>query len=81
MIVFSPGKWDMDSTPQHLVLRSILLVMEKLLEDEETQVHGVAIFEMFEDLTFMKVIQFTQSDLVKEGAGLKIMQVSSLAIY
>ena len=31
-------KWDMDRFPVELMLRSVFLVMDKLLEDEETQV-------------------------------------------
>lgn len=76
VIVFSPAKWDMDNVPQNLVMRTTLLVMERLLEDEETQVHGVAIFEMLRDLTFVKLIQFTQTDLARKGVGFKILQVS-----
>lgn len=54
-------------------------MLEKLLEDEETQVHGIAIFERMEDFTFMKMIRFTQSDLARKGDGLKILQVRMLA--
>ena len=46
------------------------------MEEEETQVHGIAIFQVYEELTFMKVVQFTQTDIAKKGTGLKIMQVS-----
>lgn len=66
----------METTPNNVVLRSMLLVMEKLMEEVETQVHGIAIFQVYEDLTFMKVMQFTQTDLAKKGTGLKIMQAS-----
>lgn len=31
-------KWEMDRFPAELMFRSVFLVMDKLLEDEETQV-------------------------------------------
>lgn len=38
VICIHPMKWDMDRFPVELMLRSVFLVMDKLLEDEETQV-------------------------------------------
>ena len=33
-----PRRWDIDNQPVWLIIRSLLIVLEELLEDEETQV-------------------------------------------
>lgn len=38
MICIHPVKWNMDRYEMELMIRTILLVVDKLLEDEETQV-------------------------------------------
>lgn len=38
VICIRPMKWEMDRFPAELMFRSVFLVMDKLLEDEETQV-------------------------------------------
>lgn len=33
-----PDRWDLEQFPPNLIIRSLMLIMEKLIEDEETQV-------------------------------------------
>lgn len=38
MISVQPAKWDMETHAPEIMIRTIVMVIEKLLEDEETQV-------------------------------------------
>ena len=117
--------WDMEQNPPERMLRTMLLVIDKLLEDEETQVregreegkrkgrnrecevkwrdqeresewvcvclsplrrwcliillqvHGIQLFEYFQDIDFGRVWKFAQSEPVQQGTFVKILQVTT----
>ncbi|XP_078585184.1 alpha-tocopherol transfer protein-like isoform X4 [Branchiostoma floridae x Branchiostoma japonicum] len=43
LIVFRPGKWDPAAWPIYDNARALILSMEKVIEDEETQVNGLMV--------------------------------------
>ena len=69
-----PDRWDMDEYPPHLMLRAGMLVLEKLLEDEETQVHGVCVFQCLGNASIVRFWQVAQLDYVRQGVMPKLIQ-------
>ncbi|XP_077869426.1 alpha-tocopherol transfer protein-like [Saccoglossus kowalevskii] len=43
IVIFRPGKWDPSEYPVQDLIKANLLTVEKLLEDEETQVNGIVL--------------------------------------
>lgn len=74
VICVSPDRWDMDEYPPQLMLRTIMLIMEKLIEDEETQVHGICIFQCVGNVDLFRVWRFTQLDIARKGILINLIQ-------
>jgi retinaldehyde-binding protein 1 len=81
VICIRPARWDMDRYQPGYVLRTVILIMEKLLENEETQIHGVSIFHYMQDLEFTTLWRFSQSEVVQKGTFFSILQVNELNIF
>ena len=47
VIVIQTSLWDPETIPPGDIVKTVLLLLDRLIEEEETQVHG---FELFEDL-------------------------------
>lgn len=63
-----PSRWDFVNIPQFDPYKTFLMVMEKLLEDEEVQVHGISIFDNLDGLSWRAVYAFLNTDVLKKGA-------------
>ncbi|XP_011407469.1 PREDICTED: retinaldehyde-binding protein 1-like [Amphimedon queenslandica] len=77
VVCIRPEKWDMEQDPAERMIRTVLLILDKLLEDEETQVHGIRVFEYFQGIEFGQLWKFSQTEAVKNGTFVKILQDST----
>ena len=75
VMVIRPSRWDRDVIGVEEVLKSVLVVLDKLLEEEETQVHGIAVFENLVDLSLVQVLQLVRSDRREKKLLLEMLQV------
>lgn len=71
-----PAKWDATTFPFVDNFRATLLVLEKLVEDEETQVHGFSVIYDFTDSCIMSMLSVTQSELITKGVLFELLQDS-----
>lgn len=71
-----PGKWDSDKVPFVDTFRATLLVLDKLVQDEETQVHGFSVIYDFTDASFMSMVKVAQSELITKGVLMELLQDS-----
>lgn len=71
-----PAKWDSATVPFVDNFRATLLVLEKLVEDEETQVHGFSVIYDFTNSCFMSMLRVAQSELVTKGVLIELLQES-----
>lgn len=71
-----PGKWDSANIPFVDNFRATLLVLDRLVEDEETQVHGFSVIYDFTDSSFMSMLKVAQSELITKGVLMELLQES-----
>lgn len=76
VLVARPNKWDMDTVRPEEILKALLVVLDKLLEEEETQVHGIVVFENFEGLPLVQILHLAKTEPIKKGVMLELIQVS-----
>lgn len=71
-----PGRWDSVNIPFVDNFRATLLVLDKLIQDEETQVHGFSVVYDFTGSSFMSVLKVAQSELITKGVLIELLQES-----
>lgn len=66
-----PSRWDVATMDPLQCCRVFFHVIDKLMEDEEAQVHGVSILDNIENSTLQKLYQFMRSEVWKLGIELQ----------
>lgn len=78
VVVIRPSRWDREAIEVEEVLKTVLVVLDRLLEDEETQVHGVTVFENLVGLSLLQVLQLVRSDREQKKLLLELLQVKNV---
>lgn len=63
-----PSRWDYVTIPPNDPYKTFLIILEKLLEDEEVQVHGISIFDNLEGSSWHLMYAFLRADILQKGA-------------
>lgn len=74
VICIYPGNWDTSSVPFLDNFHATFLVMDKLIQDEETQVHGFSILYDFTNSSFMSMLRVAQSEQITNGVLINLLQ-------
>jgi len=69
------GRVDFEITPFQHLLKMLLLIMDRLIEEEETQVHGVCLCQDLEGLSFMKMMSLVRREDFSRGIIFELLQV------
>ena len=76
VMIIRPSRWDRQLIGVEEVLKSVLVVLDRLLDEEETQIHGIAVFENLVGLSLVQVLQLVRSDRQEKKLLLEMLQVS-----
>lgn len=79
VLVARLSEWDLDTLTPGELMRTMLVLMDKLLEEEETQVNGICIIEDMEGMSFMQVIKLAQMEQMRDGLAIELIQVGLMA--
>lgn len=71
-----PARWEPASVPFTDNFRTMLLLLDKLIEEEETQVHGFSIINNLQNVPFSTIFQLSQTDHMRRGLFLELIQDS-----
>ena len=63
-----PSRWDYEQVPPNQPYKTFLLMLEKLVEDEEVQVHGLSIFDDMGGMSWHLAYAFVSSEELQRGA-------------
>lgn len=69
-----PSRWDPEVIPFDDYFRTVLLLLHKLIEDEENQIHGVSILNNLEGIPFYTVFKLSQTRYVQKGMFIRLLQ-------
>ena len=72
-----PAYLDLEKISSGDVVKTVLLILDKLIEDEETQVHGFVLLEDLTDVGLYKMMQVAGMEHFKRGVLFELIQVSN----
>ena len=75
ILVARIGGFDLEEYPIEDILKMMLVVLDNLIEEEETQVHGIILCEDLSELTFFKMMSLIRKEQVSKGMMLELVQV------
>ena len=74
VICLFPNCWDYENVPFGENFKTVMLIMDKLIEDEETQVNGIAIFNNLEGVSFYQIMKLVQTEQMQKGMIFELLQ-------
>lgn len=75
VLVLQSGRWDMLAMPIGDVMKTVLLILDKLIEEEEAQVHGFAFIEDLSGADFFKLMHMARLEQQLKGILFELIQV------
>ena len=69
-----PGNWNTSKVSFLDNFRATFMVLDKLIQDEMTQVHGFSILYDFTNSSFMSMFHAAQSEQIKNGVLIDLLQ-------
>ena len=74
VICLFPSRWDYQNTPFGDNFKTLLQILDKLIEDEENQVHGFTIFNNLDGLTFYAITHMVRTEHIQKGVLFELIQ-------
>ena len=81
VMCFKPSLWPMDQYPLTDLVRGLLMLLERLMEDEENQVHGLRFVYNFDGVSLYQMFTVARSDLARNGIMVELFQVAAWAVF
>ena len=75
VIVIRAALWDPVTMPPGDTVKTVLLLLDRLIEEEETQVHGFELFEDLDGVSFFNIFRISQNEYFRKGIMVELMQV------
>ena len=69
-----PQKWDYETVPFMDNFRATMLILDKLIEDEETQIHGISVVYNFEGTSFYSILKVAQLEHTQRAMLIELLQ-------
>lgn len=63
-----PSHWDYTTVCPNDPYKTFLMILEKLIEDEEVQVHGISIIDNMKSMSFSLAYAFLRAEHIQNGA-------------
>lgn len=74
VIHLRPERWDPESIQFQDNFRTMIMILDKLIEDEENQVHGISTLNNLHDVPFSTVFKISQTEQVRKGMFIEMVQ-------
>ena len=76
VLVARIGMLDLEQHPIENLMKMMLVILDHLIEDEETQVHGIVVCEDLGEMTFLQMMSMIRKEQVAKGMMMELIQVS-----
>ncbi len=74
VIILSPAHWDTQTVPFERNFKTLLLILDKLIEDEHNQIHGFVFINNLERVSLYTIVSLARTEHVKKGIFMELMQ-------
>ncbi len=81
VLVARLGMIDFSVLSIEMMMQMLLVILDKLIEDEEVQVHGIAFCEDLDGLSFMKMMEIARKEQVAKGMMFELIQVTTALMF
>ena len=75
VLVIRAVLWDPETMTPGESVKSVLLLLDRLIEDEETQVHGFELVEDLDGVSFYSVFRISRNEHMRKGILVELIQV------
>ncbi len=75
VLVANLGAFDLEEHPIEHMLKMMLVILDELIQDEETQVHGMVLCDDLAALTLYKMMVLARQEQVAKGLMMQLVQV------
>lgn len=75
VIVIRASLLDLEVMSPNVVLKSMLLILDQVLDDEETQVHGVVVVEDLAGFSLLDSLKLSSNEAFRKGITIELIQV------
>lgn len=76
VLLVRAGLLDLEQHPLENIVAMVLVILDHLIEDEETQVHGIVVCEDLAALTFLQMMSLIRKEQVAKGIMMELFQAS-----
>ena len=75
VLLFRASCLDFESMAPGHIIKAVLLILDQMLEDEETQVHGVMVIEDLNGFSFLATMKIAGNEAFRKGVMMELIQV------
>lgn len=75
IIVIRAGRVDFNKMKPGDMIRTMLLVLDRIIEDEATQVHGIMVLEDLNGFSLLSAMSLAGQEAVRKGIFIELIQV------
>ena len=80
MVVMRLGNFNFEEHPFQHLLKTMLVILDHLIQEEETQVHGIKMCHDMSDVTFLQIVNMVRQEPVAKGMMMELVQVRALLV-
>lgn len=74
VLVISPSRVDLDKISHADMFKALLLILDKLIESEEAQVHGLSVLQENEGVSLLHVMKVSASEFARSNILFELIQ-------
>ena len=74
VICLFPGRWDYQNTPFGDNYKTLLQILDKLIEDEENQIHGFTVLNNLDEISFYAITRLVRTEHIQKGVLFELIQ-------
>ena len=74
LLFLFPACWDYENVPFERNFKVLMLLLDKLIEDEETQVHGFTLVNNMKGASLYTVMNFARTEQIRKGVFIELIQ-------
>lgn len=76
-VVSVASRFDVHTTPTNDLIKALILMLDRMIEDEEMQVHGLSLIQDLQGISLSYTMALMRTDLIRKRQIIELIQVKS----